>query len=99
MSFRGCLYLIALTACSDSPAPSLEAGVDASANQCTIDGSAYPDGTANLESQCLVCDLTKSSIAWSPTHEGLSCGSQTICHDGKCTSGCFIDAVFTASGV
>lgn len=84
--------------CSTSPGPSPDAGgADATGNQCTIGGSTYSDGTPNPENPCLACDFTKSASAWSPTHEGQSCGSQTICHDGTCTSGCFVGSAFVAA--
>lgn len=91
--------LTLLGGCSDpapTPSPSVDAGVDVSANQCTIGGSSYQNGTANPQNACQVCDFTKSPTEWSVTNEGQSCGAHAVCHSGACASGCFIDNAFVA---
>ncbi len=75
-----------------------EAGKDgateAGPSLCTISGATYPSGTTNPSDVCQTCQPGVSATAWTNVADGLSCGSEGVCHTGSCVSGCEIGGVY-----
>lgn len=45
---------------------------------CSIDGACYADGAVNTGDACLVCDISKSTLAWS-VDVGAACDDEDSC--------------------
>jgi hypothetical protein len=60
---------------------------------CRIDGKVYRAGTRNPANPCEGCRPGKSTTAWSPLNDGVSCNdgnrctSGTVCQSGVCSGG------------
>jgi hypothetical protein len=72
---------------------------------CLVPGSGFlsservvPFQTVNQANPCQVCSDTEP-FGWSPAEEGQGCGADSVCHDGQCLMGCFIDGGYAAPGL
>lgn len=62
---------------------------------CVIASVEYPDGTANPNNECEVCDGSRNTAGWSPANEGGACPDEgNTCTSDACTAGtCAHDAL------
>jgi len=65
---------------------------------CFIGGVFFSPGAGQSgNATCETCEPVTSTSGWTATSEGTVCGSNEMCHDGACLSGCFIGDVFYAA--
>jgi alpha-tubulin suppressor-like RCC1 family protein len=65
---------------------------------CTIGGTFYPSGVANVENPCQTCQPSFSTTGWTVGGNGTSCGPGQVCSAGTCQAGCWIGGGLVASG-
>jgi hypothetical protein len=64
------------------------------APECSIDQKTYPEGTTNPSNACQSCQPGMGATVWSNAADGTSCGTDGVCYQGICSSGCEIADIF-----
>ncbi|MCL2823807.1 MAG: hypothetical protein FWD57_07440, partial [Polyangiaceae bacterium] len=57
---------------------------------CIIGENTYPDGFANPDDKCEVCDSSTNATSWTPRGHGDKCDDGRYCDAGECVVGCYI---------
>lgn len=64
---------------------------------CFIGGTYYAADTVDPANACQVCTPATSTTAWTTRPAGTACGAGSVCSEGACNAGCYIDGSYSAS--
>lgn len=65
---------------------------------CIVDGIGYRPDVLNSANACQSCQPEVSSYGWSPLPDGTNCNPSSVCVNGVCSAGCWIDSKYSAAG-